>query len=96
MPDPEAAFAKAANALRANPVTITDEVGAQYQITYAVFVQQVLYALYQPDGAEDVPAIVEFVLQLTTPQTSASVRVGAPPAMAVCWSGSRSGSSGTS
>lgn len=73
MPDPAGAFEEVANALRREPVTLTDEEGT-YQITYAGFVHDVLLALYQPEALEDVPAIVAMVRLLISEQTSTTVR----------------------
>jgi pimeloyl-ACP methyl ester carboxylesterase len=74
MPDPEGAFAQVAAALRAAPLTVTDEDGATYQIPYAGFVHDVLLTLYQPDAAEYVPQIVDVLRQLIDARTPASVR----------------------
>ncbi len=77
MPDPEAAFASVASRLRDEPLQATDPDGTTYTITYADFVEQVLYALYAPEAVEDVPLVVQAVQELLDPRAPTAARSSA-------------------
>ncbi len=77
MPDPAAAFASVATALRAKPLAYTDEDGSSGQITYADFVHSVLLSLYVPEGVEDVPAIVALLQEMLAPKAGSAARAHA-------------------
>ena len=68
--DPQGQFEAVAESLRQQPLTITDEDGDEYDITYADLITELLYTLYDPVAAADVPFVISVVEQMLTENSS--------------------------
>lgn len=62
--DPAGTFARVAERLRTDPLTMVDETGAEDVLTYQKFVATALYSLYSESGPEVIPMLAEIVEQL--------------------------------
>lgn len=62
--NPLADFEAVAQRLRQQPLPVTDEDGETYDITYADLITELLYTLYDPLAAADVPYIISVVQQM--------------------------------
>lgn len=68
--DPAADFARVADRLRAAPLVVEDPEAGTYSITYQSYIEATLYALYAPEGPNEIPLLTALVDQMQASATS--------------------------